>query len=160
MPGTYKKVKRARAMDRREAERSRQLARQLAREKALYRYSSALERGDFEVVSSTLREAEQDPLLERMLLEVNEVYCAELEDRQSLTTQVSPRHRWTSFTRLLRGSRKERKMNKLHSRRWIPSGGVLRNALIAGSVVLGMVLTFAVGWSIYAPSNRAGGETA
>jgi hypothetical protein len=147
-------------MDRREAEQTRQPARQLAREKTLYRYSSALERGDFEVVSSILREAEQDPPLERMILEMNEVYCAELEDRQSLATQVSPRHRWTSFPRLLRGSKKEKKMNELHSRRWLPSGDGLRNALIAGSVVLGVVLTFAIGWSLYAPSKRAGGETA
>ncbi len=52
---------------------------QLAREKALYRYISALERGDFDTVASVLHEAENDALLERMILEVNEVYCAEYD---------------------------------------------------------------------------------
>lgn len=51
--------------------------RQLARERTLYCYSSALERGDFDTVASVLHAAEQDPALERMILEVNEVYQEE-----------------------------------------------------------------------------------
>ncbi|MBA2287548.1 MAG: hypothetical protein H0W02_18900 [Ktedonobacteraceae bacterium] len=43
----------------------------------LYRYTSALECGDAEAISSLLREAEQDPALERMILEVNEAYQLE-----------------------------------------------------------------------------------
>lgn len=46
-------------------------------EHILFRYSSALERGDFETVADVLREAERDPALEAMLLELNEVYAAE-----------------------------------------------------------------------------------
>ncbi|MEO8610240.1 MAG: SH3 domain-containing protein [Chloroflexota bacterium] len=53
-------------------------SRQMAREKLVFRYSSALERGDFEVISAVLREAENDPVLERMLHEMNDVYRAEL----------------------------------------------------------------------------------
>jgi hypothetical protein len=53
-------------------------ARQLAREKILFRYSTALEQGDFEVIADVLRQAEADPTLERMLTEMNEVYSAEL----------------------------------------------------------------------------------
>lgn len=53
--------------------------RELARERTLYRYSSALERGDFDTVASVLHEAEQDPVLERMILEVNEVYQEEYD---------------------------------------------------------------------------------
>src|SRR6185503_9234382 len=53
-------------------------SRQLAREKLVFRYSSALERGDFEIISAVLREAENDPVLERMLHEINDVYRAEL----------------------------------------------------------------------------------
>lgn len=53
--------------------------RQYEREKALFKYSSALERGDFETVATVLRDAESDPTLERMILEANEVYCTEQE---------------------------------------------------------------------------------
>lgn len=53
--------------------------RKLARERTLYCYSSALERGDFDTVASVLHEAEQDPVLERMILEVNEVYQEEYD---------------------------------------------------------------------------------
>ncbi len=45
--------------------------RQLAREKQVFRYLSALERGDFETIAAILREAEYDPALEEMIAEVN-----------------------------------------------------------------------------------------
>jgi hypothetical protein len=51
--------------------------RTLAREKLLFRYSSALERGDFDAVQAVLREAENDAVLERMILELNDAYRAE-----------------------------------------------------------------------------------
>lgn len=47
------------------------------REKALYLYSVALEQGDFETIAKTLQTAEDDPVLERMLLELNDVYQSE-----------------------------------------------------------------------------------
>ena len=50
-------------------------------EQLLFRYSSALERGDFEMVAEVLREAERDPDLETMLLELNEAYAAEQSER-------------------------------------------------------------------------------
>ncbi|MBA3872953.1 MAG: SH3 domain-containing protein [Anaerolineae bacterium] len=53
-------------------------ARQLAREKSLFRYSSALERADFNIVAAVLTEAEHDPLLARMIAEVNTVYESEI----------------------------------------------------------------------------------
>lgn len=52
-------------------------------EHILFRYSSALERGDFEMVADVLREAERDPALEAMLLELNEVYAAEQTGRSN-----------------------------------------------------------------------------
>src|SRR5687767_6762698 len=51
--------------------------RQFARERALYVYSSALERADFEHVAAIWREAEHDPLLESMLLELDAELQAE-----------------------------------------------------------------------------------
>ncbi len=58
-------------------------ARQLAREKSLFRYSSALERADFGTVETVLREAERDPLLAQMITEINMVY-------ESETLRLSP----------------------------------------------------------------------
>lgn len=51
--------------------------RQRAREKLLFRYSGALERGDFAAVADVLLEAERDPLLERMIVEMNAAYEVE-----------------------------------------------------------------------------------
>ena len=56
--------------------------RQIAREKLLFRYSNALERGDFDMIADVLETARRDPILERMILEVHEVYVAELQSSQ------------------------------------------------------------------------------
>jgi hypothetical protein len=40
----------------------------------LYRYSRAMERGDSDTIAAILDEAQQDSILERMVLEMNEVY--------------------------------------------------------------------------------------
>jgi len=42
---------------------------QLAREKALYQYANALERGDFEIIEKILAEATRDTCLEQMIIE-------------------------------------------------------------------------------------------
>lgn len=49
----------------------------LRREKALYRYANALERGDAEILAEVLQEAEYDASLENMLLEIHEAYLVE-----------------------------------------------------------------------------------
>ena len=56
--------------------------RQIKREKLLFRYHNALERGDFETLSAVLEEAQHDPILERMILEVHEVYLTDLQSGQ------------------------------------------------------------------------------
>jgi hypothetical protein len=50
-----------------------------AREIALFRYTSALERGDFETVAAVLAQAESDPILAQMIREVDDVVAHELE---------------------------------------------------------------------------------
>jgi hypothetical protein len=142
-------------------------ARQLAREKAVYRYSSALDRGDFEGVSAVLEQAEQDAALERMLLEVNEIYRAEVEGQPTRAPSASggvedTRRRW-SLARLLgwtrsawRQERGVREGRKPRARRRAWSGNPIRSGLIAGGVVLGIALTFAIGFGIYAASGRSG----
>src|SRR5918911_2180642 len=54
---------------------------QLDREKALFLYSSALERGDFETVTLMLEEAQKDAQLERMILDMNEALGREHDEK-------------------------------------------------------------------------------
>jgi len=137
-------------------------ARQLAREKALYRYSSALERGDFEVVSAVLGEAEHDAVLERVLLEVNEVYRVEMGGQQAPAMEQTYEH-W-SFARLLRWTRNHRKKEgemkrerSSRAKRQTSSGSRWVNRLVVGGVLLGIALTFAIGFGIYTGWGRFGG---
>jgi hypothetical protein len=148
-------------MNGREAER----ACQLAREKALYRYSSALERGDFEGVSDVLGEAGQDAALERMLLEVNEVYRVEMEGQP--VRAIENAHRRWSFARWLRrvrdrwqGRQKTQRGRPSHVKPRASDGSAVRNSLIAGGVLLGIALTFAIGLGIYTGWGRSAGTTA
>ncbi|MCC6456933.1 MAG: hypothetical protein IT328_18400 [Caldilineaceae bacterium] len=50
------------------------------REKMLLRYTVALDNGDFETIAAILQLAEIDTELERMILEINDVYAAEIEE--------------------------------------------------------------------------------
>lgn len=50
-----------------------------AREKAMFRYTSALDRGDFETVAEVLALAETDPILAQMIQEGDEVAAQEIE---------------------------------------------------------------------------------
>jgi hypothetical protein len=54
----------------------RQPANPLEYEKILFRYSSALQRRDFEAVAAVLELAQADPELERLLLELNQAYVS------------------------------------------------------------------------------------
>jgi len=45
----------------------------------LYRYTNAMESGDTDLIAVVLEQAQHDSVLERMILEVNEVY--QIEDR-------------------------------------------------------------------------------
>lgn len=51
-----------------------------ARERLMFRYVNALERGDLETVGVILEQAEQDAELERMILEVNDFYVSEQQE--------------------------------------------------------------------------------
>ena len=146
-------------MNRRETEQ----VRQLAREKTLYRYSSALERGDFEVVAAVLRGAEEDSALERMLLEVNEVYQAEMEGQPARAARAQRTTRETSrqhpLAWLLGWTRNHRKGEQRIKSRMSNRYGI-RNGLIAGSALLAVALTFAIGFAIYTSPGRSGGTVA
>lgn len=69
---------------------------QIEKEKYLFRYSSALERGDFESVSALLLQAEADPELEGMLLELNQAYQEEPAVQPTSKVETSQRAaRWS-----------------------------------------------------------------
>jgi hypothetical protein len=52
----------------------------LMREKALYRYTTALESGDMNAIADVWHEAEQDAPLEQMLLDIHSAYTGETEE--------------------------------------------------------------------------------
>lgn len=137
---------------------------QLAREKALYRYSSALERGDFGVVSQVLAEAERDPALEGMILEVNEVLQAEETEPQvpvSPSVRTENAHERGALAWLRKKLRSEEKGAKMaglghqpHNRRW-----TLGRGLAVGGVVVGILLVFAIALSSYTAPGRLADTT-
>lgn len=100
-------------------------ARGLAREKILFRYSSALERGDFETVSAVLREAEADPILERMLLEMDAVHRADFAPPPVLPSpSMNHNHRTRGEDRLRHvtyPTMTGRLPEKYSPRRWYPA---------------------------------------
>ncbi len=50
--------------------------RRLDREKAAYRYTTALDNGDIDTIATVLQQAERDPELEQMILEIHGAYAA------------------------------------------------------------------------------------
>lgn len=49
----------------------------LAREKAIYCYTTALDNGDLDTIATVLQQAERDPELEQMILEIHRAYAPE-----------------------------------------------------------------------------------
>jgi hypothetical protein len=70
--------------------RTRRDPRQLQREKLLFRYTGALERGDFETVASVLREAERDAALATLLHDLNEELASELRPLKASSNGKHP----------------------------------------------------------------------
>ena len=142
---------------------------QLDREKALYRYSIALERGDFEAVSAVLAQASGDAALERMILEVNQVYQAELVGERVPISPVASRRR-SLWDRLLGRaehnpsggeamahaiqSQPQPQPRRAGRRRglWIGLG--------AGGAVVAAALTLVVAWGLFRTSIRRSGDAA
>lgn len=80
----------------------------LRREKALYRYANALERGDANTLAAILHDAEYDALLDRLLLEVHEAYLAEKNEADyaidaALVRQLLHQHIPSGFEHLVEG---------------------------------------------------------
>lgn len=56
------------------------VAQNITRERLIFRYLNALEHGDLETIGTILSEAEKDTNLERLILEVNEIYILEQQN--------------------------------------------------------------------------------
>jgi hypothetical protein len=133
-------------------------AARLARERALYQYTSALDRGDFDAVAAVLQKAETDEVLERLILEVNQVYQAELIGAPAAARQGG---RLGKVTRRRAGSfRRGGKMTdtqKSSTGRPQLRGRRLAPGLIAGAVVAAVVVT-CIGAVVLASLLRGGGS--
>lgn len=68
--------------------------RNLAREKLLFRYTNALERGDFATVEAILQEAQHDAELERMIAEINAALSQELPSAKFSARPLLNNHRY------------------------------------------------------------------
>ena len=103
---------------------------QIAREKALYRYSRALGQGDFAVVSEVLAQAEEDAVLEEMILELNKA-------------QIMAENSATSFD--FGNAREKRPSTSLgRTFNWlnIHQYFMRRRAFIGGGVLVGILVLF------------------
>lgn len=58
------------------------------REKAVYQYVTALDRGEMEGIGAVLEAAENDPELERIIREINLTYHK--EEQVTLTAELNP----------------------------------------------------------------------
>lgn len=139
-------------------------ARRLSRERALYEYTSALDRGDFEAVAGVLRGAEADEALAQMILEVNDVYRAELAGELGAGREVvRPRlpaggKAAGSTRRAGKGIRRGGEMTERggSSRRGLLLGGRrLSPGWIAGAVMVAVVVT-CIGAAVVAGTLRGG----
>ncbi|MGC9522024.1 MAG: DUF4349 domain-containing protein [Anaerolineae bacterium] len=135
-------------------EQNEKRARRLAREKALYRYTSALDRGDFEAIAAVLEKAEADPALERMVLEINEAYESEAEAPPIAASTVSRGRSWLTRRRLRRQDPQggeETMEDEPKQQDGIPTGRPhrLRNALVAGGAVVAVAFVFLVSLAAY-----------
>jgi Domain of unknown function (DUF4349) len=118
-------------------------------EKILYRYSSALERGDFEAVAAILELAQADPELERMLLELNQAYVSNSASQPQpvepgAAARRAPAHWRERLRRFFKDLFSSGPLSPVPSRSWAVLG--------AGALVV-LLVAFGV-FSIIAGLNR------
>jgi hypothetical protein len=113
----------------------------LAYEKILFRYSSALARGDFEAVAAILELAQSDPELERMLLELNQAYTSLSTSQASVDEERAagtpePAHRGERLRRFFKDLFSNESRTPLPSQPWAVLGaGALVVLLVAFGIL-------------------------
>src|ERR1035437_760147 len=125
----------------------------LQREKMLYRYSTALERGDFETVAAVLKQAEKDPALERMILDINMAYQEDLpleHSRMSEETSIWDLlgDLWSRIIR--RQGHKQPKRMGVNQKKKMPVRGInMRTILVSGLVLVLVILGIVMSGILY-----------
>jgi hypothetical protein len=125
----------------------------LQREKMLYRYSSALERGDFETVAAVLQQAEQDPYLERMVLDIDLAYQEDLQfvrptSRVDKSSWAMLGDLWSRIVR--RRGRDQPKRMGSNQEKVMPVRGIkMRTILVSGLVLVLVILGIIVSGDLY-----------
>ncbi|MDR3576711.1 MAG: DUF4349 domain-containing protein [Anaerolineaceae bacterium] len=115
----------------------------LQREKLLYRYSSSLERGDFDTVAAVLQLAENDSALERMISEINQAYQEDLSLEQAgMNTQQNLRNFLKNlWTRILppQGQIMPKK-ERINQEKKVSMRGINMRTILVSSLVLVLAL--------------------
>ncbi len=119
----------------------RQPANPLEYEKILFRYSSALQRGDFEAVATVLELAQADPELERLLLQLNQAYVsASAAPLEPEAVVVPAPQRWMDrLGRIFKGPSSGRPRSPASVRPWVVLASV---ALLFLLVAIGVFNIF------------------
>lgn len=113
----------------------------LAYEKTLYRYSTALERGDLDTIITILHEAEDDPYLEHLIFEMHqEDYQKEEPTMSHVSSKQSPASEETSLPELNRSLRSQPEQAPRTRKRWLTTlrgiAAVAVVAILIGSALL------------------------
>ncbi|GCE19740.1 PQQ-binding-like beta-propeller repeat protein [Dictyobacter kobayashii] len=103
-----------------------------AHEKALFRYISALDRGDIDTVINVLHDAENDPLLEQMLFETHAAYQLEETMPQDITTEDKQPSQQTKYS----DEGQINRHSQTNKKRW-PVLLQLLSAVIVAAILIG-----------------------
>jgi hypothetical protein len=105
----------------------------LAYEKTLYRYSTALERGDLDTIITILHEAEDDPYLEHLIFEMHqEDYQKEEPTMSRVSSKQSPATEETLPPELNRSLRSQPEQAPRTRKRWLTTlRGIAAVAVVA-----------------------------
>ena len=123
----------------------------IARERAVYRYTTALASGDVDTLVAVLQEAEHDPVLEQMVVETHTAYeghttihADELEQARNLLFAVSPSQEMT-----WQGSKRSSIRPPTRMQRF----GALARSLAAVLVVCALLGSFLILFAAHHPGS-------
>jgi hypothetical protein len=123
-------------------DRERDVSANVAREKAVYEYATALEDGDIDTLIAVLQKAERDPVLEEMVLEVHQFDEAKETADIVEETEVGSESFQGMAARRTPASKKRRMGRRLRLERVQRFGGLLRGlaAVLVVGALLGSIL--------------------
>jgi RNA polymerase sigma factor (sigma-70 family) len=139
----HRALQRARIAWQQQQEREKVRNERFQREQALFRYTSALERGDIDTVIAVLHEAEQDPMLEQMIFETH----AALQQEETMHTQQQSPYGHIPAHLMKPGQlntyREPTHQQTKRSKRWLTAFSTLAAVFVAALVLASALLFFA-----------------